>query len=90
MCAGYAYDPRKLGAVKLNKVLWLADFRAYLHFGKPITGVRYIKRRVWPVPKPILPVLRELEEDGILSIRKHLFWSPQRSSSFSSQQTTIF
>jgi len=55
-------DPSKLGAVKLNKILWLSDFIRYYAFGAPITGSRYVKRQYGPVPRAISPVLRELEE----------------------------
>jgi Antitoxin SocA-like, Panacea domain len=68
VCSQCADDPTKLGAVKLNKALWLADLRAFYKFGQPITPVRYVKREFGPVPSPILPVLRELEADGALSI----------------------
>lgn len=62
-------SPETLGAVKLNKVLWLSDLLAFYERGRAITNVRYIKRQFGPVPAPILPVLRELEEEGIVTIR---------------------
>jgi antitoxin SocA-like protein len=54
----------KLGSTKLNKTLWLSDFTRYYFTGTPITGARYVKQRFGPVPKAIMPVLRELEEEG--------------------------
>jgi hypothetical protein len=63
-------DPTKLGAVKLNKALWRADFSAYLELGVPVTGATYVKRQFGPVPYAILPALRELEGEGKLSIRE--------------------
>jgi len=62
-------SPETLGAVKLNKILWLSDLLAFYERGTPITNVRYIKRQFGPVPAPILPVLRELEEEGVISIK---------------------
>lgn len=59
-------DPSKLGAVKLNKILWLSDFVSYYSSGAPITGVRYIKRQYGPVPGAIVPVLRELEAKHLI------------------------
>ncbi len=70
ICWRYSSSPSKLGVVKLNKALWLSDLSAYYALGRPITGTRYIKREFGPVPKPILPVLRELEEDGTLTVRE--------------------
>ena len=62
-------DPSRLGAVKLNKTLWVADFTAYYNSSSPITGARYVKRKHGPVPGAIMPVLNELESQGALSIR---------------------
>jgi CBS domain-containing protein len=58
-----------LGAVKLNKILWLADLSAFYETGEPITEARYIKREFGPVPARIVPVLRELEQEGVLTVR---------------------
>ena len=60
--------PSTLGAVKLNKALWLSDFRSYYANGDSITGARYVKRAQGPVPQAIVPILKELEEEGVLSI----------------------
>lgn len=68
VCSQCASDPTKLGAVKLNKALWLADLNAYYHLGEPITNARYLRRQFGPVPSMVVPVLRELEREGVLSI----------------------
>jgi hypothetical protein len=75
-------DPTKLGAVKLNKVLWRADFRAYLELGEPVTGATYVKRQYGPVPSAILPTLRRLEEEGKLSIRDVEYFDNQKREFF--------
>lgn len=62
-------DPSKLGAVKLNKVLWFTDTVAFTQHGAPVTGARYTKQMRGPVPKAILPVLRDLEAEGKVDIR---------------------
>src|SRR5437868_15200944 len=62
-------DPTKLGATKLNKALWLSDFKAYLELGEPVTGAAYVKRQFGPAPKLIVPILNELQEEANLSIR---------------------
>jgi len=53
-------DPAKLGATKLNKVLWLSDLLAYKVNGTSITGTEYVKRQFGPVPRSILVARREL------------------------------
>lgn len=59
-----------LGAVKLNKILWLADLTAFYERGEPITHSRYNKRQYGPVPAGITLTLRELEREGVLTIRE--------------------
>jgi hypothetical protein len=58
------------GATKLNKVLFLSDFMAYAKFGKPITGVEYIRRQFGPVPKPLVPVRDQMIKKGKLAIQE--------------------
>lgn len=69
VCSECASDPAKLGAVKLNKALWLSDLRAFYMLGSPITSARYVKREFGPVPSQILPVLRELQREGVLTVQ---------------------
>lgn len=54
----------KLGSTKLNKALWLSDFTRYYFTGVPVTGARYVKQQFGPVPRAIMPVLRELAQEG--------------------------
>src|SRR5579871_4301294 len=69
VCWRCSDEPSKLGAVKLNKTLWLSDLRAYYQLGEPITNSRYVKRQFGPVPAAIVPTLTELEMAGVLTIR---------------------
>ena len=63
-------QPDKLGAVKLNKVLWYADLTAYRRTGKTITGSNtYIKRQYGPVPDGIVPTINCLERDKKIIVR---------------------
>jgi len=63
-------DPEKLGATKLNKICWLADFTAYYDLGASITDAKYIKRPFGPVPEAIEPTLRQLQLENKLRIRE--------------------
>ena len=78
VCWRCSDDPTKLGAVKLNKAVWLSDLSAYYQLGHPVTGARYVKRQFGPVPKPILPVLAELESEGILTVRDTQHFGKQK------------
>jgi hypothetical protein len=58
-------DPQKLGATKLNKVLWFADVLYYRRHGRTLTGVdNYMKQQFGPVQRNMLGVLAELKRDG--------------------------
>jgi hypothetical protein len=62
--AGRLSDDPTAGAVKLNKILYHADFRAYLELGAPITGHAYYKRTYGPAPKRLRPVREYLVTSG--------------------------
>ena len=57
-------DPTRLGAIRLNKILWFADSISYRLHGVPITGESYVKRQYGPVPKTILATLDQLQAEG--------------------------
>jgi antitoxin SocA-like protein len=63
-------DPPKLGATKLNKVLWFADVFYYRRHGRTITGVdNYMKQQFGPVPRTMLGALAELKREGKIAER---------------------
>jgi hypothetical protein len=70
ICWKCSDEPTALGSVKLNKALWLSDLIAYYRLGHPITNARYVKRQYGPVPSSILPVLRELQQSGVLTVQE--------------------
>jgi len=92
-------DPRRLGATKLNKILWFSDLLTYLNFNAPVTGARYVKRQFGPVPVALLPVVEELRNDGKLAVRDvEYFGKPKREyfaletpdvSSFSPEEISL-
>jgi hypothetical protein len=52
------------GATKLNKILFFCDFLSYRAYGESITGQRYFKLPYGPAPRPLVPVVNELIEEG--------------------------
>ena len=60
-------DPH-FGAIKLNKILYHSDFRAFERFGQPLTGMRYIRLQQGPAPRALLPVRNELMREGAIEI----------------------
>jgi len=56
-------DP-KFGAIKLNKLLFHADFSAYLTYGEPITGQKYFKLPQGPAPRRLKSVTESMKKSG--------------------------
>lgn len=56
------------GAIKLNKILFFCDFRAFAELGHPITGAEYIALEHGPVPRQLVPVRNEMREIGAISL----------------------
>lgn len=63
-----AGDRDGFGAVKLNKVLWFSDARAYMLRGRPITGAAYIREKWGPVPRSMMPVREELVHERAIRV----------------------
>jgi hypothetical protein len=63
-------NPRMLGAIKLNKVLWYSDLAAYLTWGAPITGGKYIKKQFGPVSSGLMSAVEDLEEEKAVAVRR--------------------
>lgn len=54
-------DDPTFGAVKLNKILFYADFISFARYGEPITGTPYRKLPLGPVPTAARAVRAEME-----------------------------
>lgn len=65
-------DDPFFGSTKLNKLLFIADFKSYGHLGKSITGVDYIHQRQGPTPEPkaFLSARNQLVQEGRLVIEE--------------------
>ena len=63
-------DPQKLGATKLNKILWFADMEHFVQTGQPLTGETYVKRQFGPAPQHVVELIEELEREGKLVVRE--------------------
>jgi hypothetical protein len=56
----------RFGKLKLNKILWKADFDAFAKRGVPVTGRSYQRLENGPAPIEMPPVLAELVDAGEL------------------------
>jgi hypothetical protein len=68
--ASFSDRDDSFGATKLNKLLFRADFIAYAHWGKPITGVEYFALENGPAPRAMKKLLRLMREQGEIAIRE--------------------
>ena len=78
-----------LGSVKLNKVLWYADFVSFLRLGEPITGETYVKRQFGPAPKHIQFIVSDLQKDGRLVVREEEYYGYDKKEYFSTRKPDI-
>lgn len=67
------------GLVKLNKIVWRADFESFVQRGQPVTGRLYQRLPQGPAPVEMLPVLNELEADGLLRIERSIVGEYEQS-----------
>jgi hypothetical protein len=67
-------DDERFGSIKLNKLLFFADFSAYLKLGSPITGHAYQRLEKGPAPKKMVPILRQMVDDRDLAISDCTYW----------------
>lgn len=61
-------DAKRFGAVKLNKIIWKADFDSFAARGKSLTGREYRRQPLGPVPREMLPLHREMQRQGCISV----------------------
>ena len=74
------------GKVKLNKLMFLADFMAYLDFGKSITGHEYQRLPWGPAPRQLLAIVpafcKPPEPDADVAIRVNDYHGKQQERPF--------
>ena len=67
-------DPA-FGSIKLNKILFYADFAAYRDLGQPITGACYQKLREGPAPRELLAARDELIASGDVYVEERPYFT---------------
>lgn len=74
-------DP-KFGATKLNKVFFFSDFSSYARFGRPITGVEYMKLPQGPAPRRLLPIQEQMQTSGEIEVYEKELFNGRRQRRF--------
>lgn len=85
-------DDPALGAIKLNKILYFADMRAYLQLNKSITGATYQHLPEGPAPRQLLPARNELLDEDKLELESTWYFNrrQQRIKAKSPPNLTLF
>jgi hypothetical protein len=85
-------DARDFGATKLNKVLWFSDARSFEAYGKSITGETYVRQKFGPVPRHILTIIEELQNEGLVetSTERHFDYEVTRYSAHQPPDLGLF
>src|SRR5439155_9187006 len=68
--ASLSQDDENFGAVKLNKILFFADFLMYLKRGNSITEQVYFAIDEGPAPRRLLPIRDGLISSGAVALQK--------------------
>jgi uncharacterized phage-associated protein len=61
-------DDTTFGSVKLNKLLFYADFLAYVRLGKSITGQEYQALQHGPAPRRLVPIREAMVAEQSLAM----------------------
>ena len=70
------HDPGGRGAVKLNKVLWWADFESFRERLQSVTGAMYQKLPEGPAPVRLLPAREALIDSGAAELEERHLGAP--------------
>src|SRR6478672_8661822 len=63
-------EAERFGLVKLNKIIWRADFESFAQRGQPVTGRQYQRLPQGPAPIEMKPVLNEMLRAGLARIER--------------------
>lgn len=61
-------DPRRLGRVKLHKILYYADMLRFVQSGSALTGDDYLKQQFGPTARHLGWALKRLQDDGKIRV----------------------
>lgn len=64
----------RFGATKLNKLLFFADFLAFVKFGSAITWHSYQKLENGPAPRALKPLIEKLKVKGAVAQSEHNYY----------------
>lgn len=90
ICSRCQDNPSRLGAVKLNKVVWYIETNYYVGTGgKSLTGVRFTKQKNGPVAAAMVPVIKELVDEGALVVNDVSYYSFSKKEYITKKQPNL-
>ena len=80
------------GAIKLNRIIWKADFDSFAARGVPVTGREYRRQKLGPVPREMRPLQTEMLRDGAIRIDRRNVgdFVEQRTIALASPDMSLF
>jgi len=80
------------GAIKLNKIIWKADFDAFAERGVPVTGREYRRQKLGPTLREMRPLQTEMLKDGTIRIDRRNVgeYIEQRTIALADPDTSLF
>jgi hypothetical protein len=66
VCKKYALQSERLGAVKLQKIIWYLDVKSFIHSQQPVTGSTFIKNEFGPFTRDLPIAIDALIGEGRL------------------------
>ena len=61
-------EASRFGKIKLNKIIWKADFDAYAARRVPVTGRAYQRLKFGPAPIEMAPLYGEMLQDDLITV----------------------
>jgi hypothetical protein len=60
----------RFGLIKLNKIIWKADFSSFAARGVPVTGRAYKRQKFGPVATDMMPLHSDMLRDGLIALQR--------------------
>lgn len=83
----YALTPERLGAVKLQKILWYFEIKSAMHAGEPSLGATFIKGNFGPYTLDVKGALADLNRDDRLYASTVEFFDNEKTQLIGKGQT---
>jgi hypothetical protein len=77
----------RFGAIKLNKIIWKADFDSFAARGLPVTGREYKRQKYGPVPSEIGHLHTEMLKEGAVRVKREYFGKDEAGKDVEERRT---